>query len=131
MTKSIKSPLNKDKVFEKWALPKLYKIQKILLLEHFAPLDLEPSETEASECQFNYPYQTITIRYSKSVLSDFYNKNYQRVIGVLIHEMSHCLTDALYAKATTQWTSRSEIEDEREKLTDHIANIVLKANLIR
>lgn len=119
---------NKD--FEKWAMPKLEKLQKILLLEDFHPLRIEPSNTNASECQFNYPYKSITIRYSQELLNKWENGDKQHVLDVLTHEMFHPITDPLYAKSTSRWASKDEVEDERERLTDHLTNIIRKNNLI-
>jgi hypothetical protein len=45
--------------------------------------------------------------------------------------MVHPLTDGLYAKACNQWRFKEEIEDEREKLTDHIPSIFMKLDLIK
>ena len=114
-------------------MPRLRQMQKVLLLEHFEPLELEynSKRPEASESQFNYPYQSIVIRYSEDCLQLWKDKRYQKVLGTLFHEMTHQLTDALYAKACNTWRSKEELEDEREKLTDHIASMLLKLNLIK
>ena|SRR3990167_1287371 len=116
--------------FEKWAMPILKKLQKVLLLEHFTPLELEYKKGEGSECQFYYPYQTITVRYNDKLINDFKNKNYKHVTSILAHEMCHPLTDGLYAKASSTYRNKDEIGDERERLTDHIANIILKNDLL-
>ena len=116
--------------FEKWALPKLKQLQKILLLEDFHPLQIEPSETEATQSQFHYPYKTITIRYSKGLIEYFEEKNYEKCLNIICHEMCHPITDGLYCKAANTFRTRDEVEDERERLTDHIANIVTKNKLV-
>lgn len=116
----------RNKQFEQWAMKKLKKIQKVLLLQDFHPLELEPSCTKASESEIHYPYKTITIRYSDDLLDDFKKKKYEKVIGVLVHEMCHPITDGLYSKAVSVFRTKDEVEDERERLTDAIANIVLK-----
>lgn len=116
----------KNKEFEKWALPKLIKYQKILLLEDFHPLKIEFSDSDASECVFVYPYKSITVRYSKGLLEAFKKKDYDHILDVLVHELCHAITDPLYAKATSRWCGKEEVEDEREGLTDHIANIIRK-----
>lgn len=115
-----------NKRFEKWAIVKLKKIQKILLLEDFHPLEVEPGETETSESVHHYPYKKITIRYSKHLLEDFKKKKYEKVISILTHEMCHPITDGLYSKAVSVFRTKDEVEDERERLTDAIANIVIK-----
>jgi hypothetical protein len=115
------------KEFEKWAMVYLKKIQKILLLDDFHPLSIEPSNKKnISECKFNYPYKSINIGYSDGVFEDFQKGKIEDVLGVLVHEMCHSITDPLYSKAVSRYVGKDEIEDERERLTDHIANILLK-----
>lgn len=115
------------KEFEKWALPYLKKFQKILLLQHFSPLKIEyePGMKEASaKCTFHYPYQSITVRYSDDLFKDW-----QKGINVtptLLHEMCHPLTDPLYSVGYDRYVTKDQLENEREKLTDHIANIILE-----
>lgn len=120
-----------QKEFEKWAMPKLQKIQKILLLEHYQPLQLDVSDSEnVSESLYHYPYQTISIRYSKNTLKDFKEKKYEDIMHMLIHEMCHPLTDPLYGTGFERFITKDQLEKERERLTDHIANIILKNNLL-
>ena len=118
--------MKKDIKFEKYAIEKLKKIQKILLLEDFYPLKIEPSKSRASESEFSYPYKSINIRYSQDLLDDFKKKDFVSVNAVLVHEMFHPVTDGLYSKATDRYVTKNEIEDERERLTDHLANIISK-----
>jgi hypothetical protein len=116
---------NPDK-FDKWAYSVLEKYQKILKLEHFHPLQLEYKKSSAgAECQFNYPYSTITIRYGDPLKDYWKDGNIEMATKMLVHELCHMLTDPLYAKATSIYKSRNEVEDERERLTDTIANIIL------
>jgi hypothetical protein len=96
------------KQFEKWAMPLLKQMQQLPLLDHLQPLELEynAKRPHASESQFTYPYQSITIRYSDDVLDDCKNKKYHLVLGFLLHEMFHPITDALYAKACNTWRTK-------------------------
>ena len=55
-------------------------------------------------------------------LNDKDNKNSERRI---IHEFCHIITDPLYA-VVLDFPSKKQIENERERLTDHIAQIVNK-----
>jgi hypothetical protein len=121
------------KQFEQWAKDVLAKIQKVLLLGHFAPLELEYGCKNAgayAECELTYPYQSITVRYGDLALADWRKKDLESLKNVLIHEMCHPLTDPLYSKATSRYASRDEIEDERERLTDHIANVLIRQKLV-
>ena len=119
-----------QKEFEAWAMPRLLKIQKILLLEHFQPIDLkyDPKSSVAS-CHHSYPYNSIRIYYSNQELREF-KEDKKSLMGTLIHEMAHPLTDPLYHVGVNRYVTGQQIENEREKLTDHIANIVLKNGLI-
>lgn len=114
--------------FEQWGLKKLEKIQKILLLDSYYPITLtkKVQKDSRAEANFNYPYKSIAIYYDDEILKDYNDKKYQEVINTLVHEMCHSLTDALYGKAYNRFITKTELEDEREALTDHIANIILK-----
>jgi hypothetical protein len=118
-----------QKQFERWALPQLKRLQKQLLLEHFEPLEIEyrskMGDTYA-ECQFTYPYLSITIRYGDTMLADFQKGDKKGVHSALVHEMCHPLTDPLFDKAISRYVTKDEVNMERERLTDHIANIVLR-----
>lgn len=72
---------------------------------------------------YNYPYLNQTIGYSELAFKEWCEGKNQ--VPFVLHEICHCLTDPLYSKATQRHVSKDEIEDERERLTDHICNIVL------
>ena len=121
------------KAFQAWCLPYLTKLRKILLLHDFYPINFQHGVQNSdahADCHFHYPYKTITIGYSDALIKDWKAKKYSAVIGVLTHEMCHPITDPLYAKAASTWRTKGEVEDERERLTDHIANIILDNKLI-
>ena len=124
--------MKKHKEFEKWANKKLQEIQKVLFLEHFDLKPIKPvkQENDGSSSAFNFPYQTIQIEYSKALLEDWKKNKKDDVLGVLVHEMCHSLTDPLYGTGYSRFISKDEIENTRERLTDHIANVVLKHKLI-
>lgn len=124
--------MHNKKEFEKWALKELLKLQKILLLDDHYPVEIEYGTAQANsyaDCKFTYPYKSVTIGYSDQMLKDFKGKKYLQIKNSLAHEMCHVFTDPLYAKACNRFVSRNEIEDEREQLVEHIANIVLKHKL--
>jgi hypothetical protein len=113
------------KLFEAWTNKLLSRLSIVL------PVIRGCKDSRAdAECVVHYPYKTITVRYDDDLVQDWLGGNEQRVVGVLTHEMCHPLTDPLYCKAVERWTAQQEIEDERERLTDHIANIILRANLV-
>ena len=71
---------------------------------------------------FTYPYLDPKILYSNSIFKDFRDGKLRK--DRVLHELCHALTDPLYAKAISRHTSKQEIEDERERLTDTISAIV-------
>lgn len=117
---------SKRKEFEAWANKQLAALQKTLLLDAYTLRPIEPSERPASLCEFRYPYKDINISYSEQVIEDWLKGDKAGALETLTHEMCHPLTDALYSKSLDRHCSKQEIEDEREALTDHIANIVIK-----
>ena len=72
---------------------------------------------------YNYPYLNQTIGYSELAFKEWLSGKDQT--PYILHEICHALTDPLYSKAVQRYVSKDEIEDERERLTDHICNIVL------
>ncbi len=127
--------MKKQKEFETWAKKKLAEIQKVLLLDHFAPLEFEMSDkmekNSIAEFNWTHPYQSIKIYYHKDLMDDFYKGKKESVFGVLVHEMCHALTDPLYDHAIRRYTTKEGINDEREKLTDHLANVILRLEVIK
>lgn len=123
----------KNKKFEKWALPKIEKIAKIMLLEHFYPIKIkwkkEIMYNAIAGFQFSYPYQSLTILYTDKLIEDWKEKD-NSVKNILVHEVTHALTDPFYNAGWQRFITKEVFEDEREKLTDHIANIVIKNQLI-
>ena len=123
-----------QKKFEKWAMVYLKKLSKILLLEHFTPIEITLSKKMKNgvlaEFGWSHPYQTISIYYHQDLLEDFKKGKKTSIVGVLAHEMCHALTDPLYEHAIRRYVEKDAVNDEREKLTDHIANIILKADLL-
>jgi len=114
------------KEFEVWANKELAKIQNTLLLNDYRLSPTKPSNTDASLCMFRYPYKDIEIQYSEAIFTDWVNGKKAETREILMHEMFHVVTDKLYAKAGSRFVGNGELEDEREQLTDHLANIVLK-----
>ena len=116
-----------NKEFEKWANGKIKKYQKILLLQHFRfdfGFDKEMKKETGMTCEFRYPYLDVEISYGTKAELRWKKKKLSLLENVIIHEMIHVITDELYSKATGRFLTRVEIEDARERTTDHIANII-------
>ena len=115
-----------QKEFEEWANQQLRAIQKLLLLDSYR---LEPIESHEDakflESKYRYPYKEIVIRYGLDV-NKYWPNEKEYLYNALVHEMCHPITDPFYTKAITRHTTKDEVEDERERLTDYIANIILK-----
>lgn len=130
-TKSIKKSRKTKKEFEIWANKKLKEIQNVLLMNHFK---LEPikesNEHDTSYSITRYPYKESVFQYGKNVYESWAKGDKEEALSILIHESIHPLTDALYVKAIMRYVGKEEIEHERESLTDHITNIIIKAKII-
>ena len=99
------------------------KYQKKVFLQNHTFRAKHDKDTEYMSCSHAYPYLNVTIRYSDTALEDW--RNGRDMSPFILHEVCHPLTDPLYNKALDRFASRNEIEAERERLTDHICNIVL------
>ena len=80
--------------------------------------------------KFNYPYLDATIIYSEESIKDWKldRKEAERRI---VHEFCHIITDQFYS-VVINWPTKNAIEEARERLNDHIAQIVNKHfNLIQ
>lgn len=83
-------------------------------------------ENESSHFDFslNYPYFNQKIGYSEKSFKDW--KDGKDQIPFMVHELCHAITDPLYTKAGNRFSTKTEIKDEMERLTDYICQIVLK-----
>lgn len=97
-----------------------------LQLGHFTFLVQRAEENGYLSCLYRYPYNDGIIQFSEHSFEDWQSEPAAYHERKILHEMCHLLTDPLYSKTTTQFPSRSEVEDERERLTDHIAVVVFK-----
>src|SRR3990167_8791858 len=115
--------------FEKVVYKIIEKYQKILLLDKHTILLKYSTENRKAimECIFNYPYLNVTLKYGDKALEMWKDK--ENIVPFVIHELCHPITDPLYSKATDRHATQNEINDEREKLTDYICNIVFKNKL--
>lgn len=81
------------------------------------------NKSSLMECVFNYPYLNVTLKYSDELIDKFKAK--EDLKEYVIHEMCHPITDPLYSKAFDRFGTGDELKDARERLTDHICNIVV------
>jgi len=117
--------MKKEKQYKKWIEQMYNKYKKVLFIEQYhlkSELDKDSDAYLASK--FNYPYLDITILYSKASLNDWI-KDKKDAERRMIHEFCHTITDPFYA-VVMDFPSKKSLEMERERLTDHIAQIVNK-----
>jgi hypothetical protein len=95
----------------------------ILMLQHFT-FEINKDDGAYFTCKFCYPHFEAVISYSEQANKDFLaGKDISRYV---VHELCHLITDPLYSKAFDRFVSKNEIEDERERLTDWIARMVMR-----
>ena len=114
------------KEFETLVLKIIAKYVPVLLLQRYT-FEIRKgvdNPTAIFECKLIYPYLDSTIHYSEKAITFWRNKG--NLTPYVIHEMCHLITDPIYVKAMGRFSSQKEVEDEREMLTEHICNIVLK-----
>ena len=109
------------KTFEQYIWDLIFKYIPILRLQYFL-FEVKRKPVDYMECKLCYPYLNAEIYYSDQAEAEWADgKNMEQII---LHELCHLLTDPLYIKAFARFVSSQEIEDERERVTDHICNIV-------
>lgn len=94
------------------------------LANYLFEAELNNKETTYMACKFIYPYMNATIWFSDESLGDY--KKGKDMKPFILHELCHLLTDPFYSKATQRYTTQTDLENERERLTDCICNILLK-----
>lgn len=101
-----------------------YKATLFIEKYHLKCRYVEKDEDYYLASKFNYPYLDITIIYSDKFLKDW-GENKVDAERRLIHEFCHTITDPFYHCANN-YPSKERLHDERERMTDHIAQIVNK-----
>lgn len=116
----------KEAQLKKWVAQMYEKYKAVLFIEKFH-LKVEKDEREGRylASEFNYPYLDIKILYSEKYLKDWLvdKRDAERR---LIHEFCHTITDPYYSVTTERYVTKPQLEDARERLTDHIAQIINK-----
>lgn len=101
------------------------KYQGPLLLASYT-IVIRKKDNEYLACQLRYPYNDGIVIYSNRSYRDWLEEPASYHERKILHELCHLITDPLYTKARNRFGSEGEIEDEREKLTDHLAVMVHK-----
>lgn len=121
--------LSGNKEFEKYLWKMINKYTPILLLNNFTFEVSYGVENKSSlmESITNYPYLNGKFNYGDTIVQMW--KDGKNINDIIIHEMCHLMTDPLYCKAIQRYVTMPEVADERERLTDFIANIIIKNKL--
>lgn len=114
----------REKQYEKWIREMFNKYKSVLFIEKYH-LKMEKKDTGYLASEFNYPYLDINIFYTEKSFKDWKKdkKDHERR---MIHEFCHTITDPFYCCSTDRYVTKPQLEDARERLTDHIAQIVNK-----
>ncbi len=112
-----------EKQFIKW-IEKYIDYYKPILGLSFQRIKVYLGEDEEYllKIQCSYPYNDPDIKYSKFCFKLWTEgKIYPDIV---LHELLHIITDPLYCKAVSRYTTKDEIGDERERLTDNLTLII-------
>ncbi len=114
-----------EKQYEKWIIDMYNKYKSVLFIEKYDfKVEKDNEEGGYLASKFNYPYLDIKILWSEKSFKDW-QKNKKDAERRIIHEFCHTVTDPFYA-VVLKFPTKQDIENERERLTDHIAQIVNK-----
>lgn len=112
-----------EKDYQQWILKMYEKYKSVLFIEKYH-LRVEKDEKSYMASEFNYPYLDAKILYSNKAFKDW-QVNKKDAERRLIHEFVHIITDQFYS-VVINWPSKTAVEEARERLTDHIGQIVNK-----
>lgn len=113
-----------EKKYEQWIRAMFNKYKGRLFIEKYHLKMKRDDEESYLASKFNYPYLDIEIIYTKKAMDDW-KKDDKDAERRVIHEFCHTITDQFYA-VVLDFPSKRQLEDQRERLTDHIAQIVNK-----
>jgi len=117
----------KKKDFKTWIEEQIeyYKPYLDLTLQNIDVKKDEDADYLSITCR--YPYQEPRIFYTEKAEQDWKKGSLKK--EQILHELLHHITDPLYYKSRKRFITDSEIEDERERLTDTL--MVILNNLIK
>lgn len=113
-----------NKKYEVWIREMFDKYKSVLFLEKYHFRVEFGKDADFLQSEFNYPYLDIKIIYSKKSV-EHWKEDKSDAERRMIHEFCHTITDPMY-NIVLDWPTKKQIERERERLTDHIAQIVNK-----
>lgn len=115
-----------EKEFVRYIKKVIERYTPVLFLEKYHVQLIKGISIQGSlfEVQFRYPYLDFLLRWSDTAFEQW--KKGDDLNREILHEMCHVVTDPFYAKACTRYVGKVDLEDERERLTDMICNIIMR-----
>ncbi len=112
--------------YESWIRQMYDKYKAVLFIEkyHLKMRFKKESEDYYLASKFNYPYLDAEIIYSDESIKDW-EENKRDAERRIIHEFCHTITDHFYS-IVMNFPTKDAVEQARERMTDHIAQIVNK-----
>lgn len=112
-----------EKEYQKWIERMYDKYKSVLFIEKYS-LKSEKKQEGYLASRFNYPYLDIVIEYSEESINDW-KKDSKSAERRIVHEFCHVITDPFYC-VSVGYSTKEQIENERERMVDHIAQIINK-----
>lgn len=103
---------------EEW-VPRLH-------LHHFTIYQEKDSSQKYLACRYNYPYLDGAVLWTDASYKDWADGTDDGHERKIVHELCHLITDPFYTRAGERYVTMAALEDERERLTDHIAVMAYK-----
>ena len=112
------------KQFVKYLEGLVKKYRKILRLDLSDITIEEDPKIEYISIGVNYPYKNSIIYFNDKSFGDYKTGKVKDFTSYIIHELCHIYTEPLYIKALHRFTGREEMENERERLTESICQLI-------
>jgi hypothetical protein len=117
--------MKKEKQFIIWVAKQVEYYLPILGLDlHEITVEKNNKDYSYLAIKCSYPYLDPVLYYTDKAIENWQKGNLKK--DRILHELCHIITDPLYSKSRLRFVSDTEIEDERERLTDIIAAIIRK-----
>jgi hypothetical protein len=112
-----------QKQFESWARKIITEYQQKLCLSRHH-ITIVAADTNYMETGLRPPYLDVEIRYNLDKMRRDWKERKEELKFALVHELCHVFTDHFYCKATNRYTTKDDLNDERETMVDHITQII-------
>ena len=121
-----------EKDYQKWIEEIVEKWKPVLFLDiYYIKIEktTKAGETTYLSIKSNHPYVDALILWTKASFDEWKKQDDPLMREQeIVHELCHIITDPLYFLTHDRYVTKTEVNDQREMLTDKIANIVIKLN---